>query len=79
MTEDPESIEQPSEEQVTVDGETSDIIDITDIDTDQLIEIKSTVPKDLSLAQILIQFFEFYAFQFEMEEKGKIIFLSQFP
>lgn len=70
IAEEAESIEPPSEEPITVDGETSDMDDINEVDTDQTIELRSTVPDDLSLADILIQFFEFFAFQFEMEDKG---------
>ena len=54
----------------TQEAESSDSEEVTEVDDETEIELISTLPSGLSLADILIQFFEFFAFTFEMEDKG---------
>ena len=65
-----ESVENPSVEMPSQEAESSDSEEVTEVDDETEIELISTLPSGLSLADILIQFFEFFAFTFEMEDKG---------
>ena len=71
-----ESIDQPiSEEPTTIDENQSED-EMAQIDLETSIQIKSTLPNCLSLSDIFLRFFEFLAFEFEMEEKEKVVFYN---